>query len=339
MLRHKHIIYIILIISALSAGCFEEDEKVPPHIPGDEQHFAFDKSIYFTQSYFDLSSNSILAENGNAEWVLRFAAQARDWHIGVNSGNYWGVYNTGTDNPDSIPDNNPAPEEWIFDHSSGDLDSSAFAGWVNFAAEDTTYTNNIYLLGTYDGLSFKASWAVQFTHVDESCYKFRMRAVTGVDWQDFEISKSQFHNYQHFTTSGGGQQVQIEPDRDLWDLQFTQYGTIIFTNEGVPTPYYVRGVLMNRHMVSAAVDSLKAFVDITFEDVAGYRFSRQQDFIGYEWKDVEVDINSGTAVYTVIPGITFIIMDTEGFFYKLRFVSYSNGPSERGFPVFEHLRL
>lgn len=338
MFRHKHIIYIILSISTLLGSCFEEDEKVPPHVPGDELSFAFETSIYTIQSYFDLGTNSIPAENGNTEWVLRFGTRADDWHVGINSANYWGVYNTGSENPDSIPDN-PDQDQWIFDDSSGDPDSSAFAGWVIFAEGDTSYTNYIYLLGNYDGISYKASWAVHLYHVDESTYKFRMRAINAEEWQDFEMPKSPFYNYQHFTTSGGGKQLQIEPDQDLWDLQFTQYGSIIYTDEGVPTPYYVRGVLLNRHRVSAAIDTVNAFADISFEDVRGYTFSRQQDFIGYKWKDVEVDVNSNTAVYTVIPGITYIILDTEGFFYKFRFVSYYNDQGEKGFPVIEHLRL
>ncbi len=336
--RHPHIIYIMLAISVLAAGCFEEDEKVPPHVPGNEQSFTFEKSIYFTQSYFDLGTNSILAENGNDEWVLRFGSRAEDWLIGINSGNYWGAFDTGSDDPDSIPPD-PEQDKWKFDHSSGHPDSTAFAGWVVFTEEDTSYTGHIYLIGNYDGISYKPSWAIQFYHVDESCYRFRIRAIAGEAWMEFEIPKSPFYNYRHFTTSGGGKLVQIEPDQDLWDLQFTQYGSIIFTNEGEPYPYYVRGVLLNRYMVSAAIDTVKAFADITFEDIGGYTFSRQQDFIGYEWKDVEVDVNSSTAVYTVIPGITYIIMDTEGFFYKFRFVSYYNDRGEKGFPVIEHLRL
>jgi hypothetical protein len=339
MYLHKYIIYTIVTISALLGGCFEEDEKVLPHVPGDELSFAFEESIYFTQSYFDLGTNSILAENGNAEWVLRFGAWSGDWHIGVNSANYWGVYNTGSDNPDSIPEKNPEPDKWIFDHSNGDPDSSAFAGWVVFTEEDTTYTNYIYLLGSYDGISYKASWAVQFTHVDESRYRFRIRAITSDEWQDYEMPKSTFHNYKYFTTTGGGKIVDIEPDQDLWDLQFTQYGSIIFTDDGIPTPYYVRGVLLNRNIVSVAVDTINAFTNIPFENISGYTFSKQQDFIGYEWKDVEVDVNSNTAVYTVIPGITYIILDTEGFFYKFRFISYYNDLGEKGFPVIEHLRL
>ena len=338
MRRRLHIVYIVLIFSAFLAGCFEEDEKVAAHIPGDEQSFAFDRSIYFHQSFFDLGTNSIMSENGNADWVLRFGAMSGDWHVGVNSANYWGVYHTGTDNPDSIPQSTEQ-EKWIYDKSSGEPDSSAFAGWVVFTEEDTTYTNEIYLLGNYDGISYKASWAMQLFHVDDSVYRFRIKGISGADWQTIEIPKSPYSNYQYFTTSGGGSLVDIEPDRELWDLQFTQYGSIIFTDDGVPTPYFVRGVLLNRYLVSAAIDSVNAFADITFEDIAGYTFSRQQDIIGYEWKDVEVDVNSNTAVYTVIPGITYIIRDTEGFFYKLRFVSYYNDQGEKGFPVIEHLRL
>lgn len=335
---NQHIISIIITLSVLLGGCFEGDELVQPHVPGDEQSYEFEKSIYRTQSYFDLGTNSILAENGNSDWVMRFAAYTGDWHIGINTADYWGVYNTGTSDLDSIPDA-PDADKWIFDHSSGDPDSSAFAGWVIFTEEDTMYTGHIYLLGKYDGIKYTPTWAVQFTKVNESVYKFGMKAMSADEWNEFEIPKSTFHNYQYFTTTGNGKLVQIEPDQDLWDLQFTQYGSIIYTDEGVPTPYYVRGVLLNRHIVAASADSVSAFADITFEDIGGYTFSKRQDFIGYEWKSVEVDVNSNTAVYTVRPGITYIILDTEGFFYKFRFISYYNDLGEKGFPVIEHLRL
>ncbi|MCK4747901.1 MAG: hypothetical protein KAT15_12715, partial [Bacteroidales bacterium] len=68
-----------LILGGLS-GCFEEDEMILPHIPGDEQTYVFKKSIYTNQSFFDLGSNDILSENENSVWVLRFASQAEEWH-------------------------------------------------------------------------------------------------------------------------------------------------------------------------------------------------------------------------------------------------------------------
>ena len=335
---NKHIISIITVLSVLLGGCFEEDKMVQPHIPGDEQSFEFEKSIYHIQSYFDLGTNSILAENGNSDWIMRFAAHPGDWHIGINSADYWGVFNTGTSDPNSIPEK-PETNQWIFDHSSGNPDSSAFAGWVIFTEEDTIYTGHIYLLGKFNGIKYTPTWAVQFYMVDENVYKFRIKTITADEWNEFEIPKSTSLNYRYFTTSDNGKMVEIEPDQSLWDLQFTQYGSILYTDEGVPTPYYVRGVLLNRHIVSAAVDSISAFADISFEDISGYTFSKQQDFIGYEWKSVEVDENSNTAVYTVRPDINYIIMDTEGFFYKFRFISFYNDLGEKGFPVIEHLRL
>jgi hypothetical protein len=336
--RKKNIICTMVLLVLIMAGCFEEDERVMPHVPGDEQSFTFDKSMYLNQSFFDLGTNSIVAENSNSAWVMRFAAQEVDWHIGINSANFWGVYDTGSDDPDSIPANPPL-EEWIFDDSDGDPDSSAFAGWVNFTGDDTSYTNHIYLIGMYDGITYRPSWSAQFLHVDAQGYRFRIGNPEGGEWKEFEVPKTPDYNYQYFTPDGGGQLVQIEPLKDLWDLEFTQYGSIIYTNEGEPYPYYVRGVLLNRYVVSATLDTLKAFADITFEDVGGYAFSRRQDFIGYEWKDVEVDVNSNTAVYTVVPGITYIIRDTEGFYHKLRFISYYNDLGEKGFPLIEHLRL
>jgi hypothetical protein len=333
-----HIIYIMIALAGLMGSCFEEDKMVPPHIPGDEQSFEFEKSIYHFQSFFDLGTNSIMAENGNSDWMLRFAAHPGDWHIGINSADYWAAFNTGTSDPDSIPDS-PDPDNWVFDHSSGDPDSSAFAGWVKFSDEDTLYTGHIYLLGKNDGIRYKPSWIIQFYKVDQNVYRFRFKSLTGEEWQDFEIPKSPSHNYQYFTTSRYGKLVQIEPVQDNWDLLFTQYGSILYTSDGVPTPYYVRGVLLNRHVVIAAVDSVSHFADISFEDIGGYTFSNQQDFIGYEWKSVEVDENSNTAVYKVVPDITYIVKDTEGFFYKLRFISFYNDMGKKGFPVIEYLRL
>ncbi|MFC2116487.1 HmuY family protein [Bacteroidota bacterium] len=333
-----HIAGLITLIMLALCSCFEEDNRVDPHIPGDEETFVFEKSIYFNQSFFDLSNNEILAENENSAWVLRFASQTGDWHIGINSSNYWGVFKSRTADLDSVPDR-PATEEWIFDKSTGESDSTAMAGWVKFSDGDTLYSDHIYLLGVYDGIGYKANWAIQFKAVDETSYQFRLMSWPSGTWTDYTIPKDPFYNYQYFTTSDGGKVLQIEPQRDLWDLRFTQYGSILYTDDGIPTPYYVRGVLLNRNGVTAAIDSVNSFADITFENLPEYSFSLIEDVIGYEWKDVEIDMNTNTAVYTVNPDITYIIWDTEGFYFKLRFISYYNDQGEKGFPVFEHVRL
>jgi len=333
-----NIIFAMAFVLASLTGCFEEDTRIPPHTPGDELTYSFTKSIYENQSFFKLGINDILAENENPVWLLRFASQADDWHIGINSSNFFGVYNSGTTDIGSVSDNPPV-QEWVFDKSSGEPDSTAFAGWVKFLNADTIYSNFIYLIGRYDGIGYSASWATQFLSVTESAYKFRIMDWPDGSWKEYEVKKDPGYNYQYFTASEGGGILQIEPDRDLWDLLFTQYGSILYTDEGIPTPYYVRGVLLNPNTVETALDSINSFESITFNHLPEYSFSRRRDFIGYDWKDVEVDENSNTAVYTVNSDKIYIIRDTEGFYYKFRFISYYNDLGEKGFPVFEHKRL
>jgi len=338
MSQGKLIIILLFALTFILTGCFEDDEKVPPHVPGDELTYEFTKSMYTDQAFLDLGTNEVNATNVNGEWTMKFGALAGDWQIGVNSADYWGVYPSGTTNQDSIPEKPPV-EDWIFDASSGDPDSSAFAGYVTFPGEDTLYTEYIYLLGKYDGFTYKATYAVQFHAVDHMGYMFRIKTWPSGEWGDYEILKDDMYNYIYFSASQREIKHEIEPVKNNWDLLFTQYGSIIYTDEGEPTPYYVRGVLLNRNLVTVAIDSVKAFQDISSEDLTSYSYSRRQDIIGYVWKDVEVDVNSNTAIYTVRPGITYVIMDSEGVFFKMRFISYYNDSGEKGFPVIEHARL
>ena len=335
----KQYIFLALAVLFISlAGCFEKDERITPHTPGDEQSFTFERSIYTNQSYFDLGSNEIISENVNSAWLMRFGSQAADWHIGINSADLWAVYNSLTSELDSVSGTHPT-EKWVFDKSSGEPDSTAFAGWVHFPEQDTVYNDDIYLIGKFDGVSYRAKYAVQFLSVDREAYHFRFMDWPDGNWGTDTVPKEPSVNYQYYSPANGGEVVPIEPDRAAWDLEFTQYGSILYTSEGVPTPYYVRGVLLNANGVAAALDTTHAFSDITYDNLSGYTFSTREDFIGYEWKSVKVDVTSGTAVYTVNSNYTYIIRDTEGFYHKMRFISFYNDLGEKGFPVIEHLRL
>jgi hypothetical protein len=339
MLQRKQYIITLPVLSAiLLTGCFEEDEKVAPHIPGDEISYEFTQSMYTHQAFFDLGTNSVQSENENGMWVLKFGARAGDWQVGINSADYYGVYPTGTTREESVePD--PPVEEWVFDHTNGDPDSSAFAGWVHFEGNDTLYSGELFLIGQYDGISYKASHAVKLLGVNESGYIFRMKAWPSGEWTEYEVIKSGSYNSIYFSFAEENTYPDIEPEMNNWDLLFTQYGTILYTNDGEPTPYFVRGVLLNPYTVAVALDTVTPFPDITSVLVESYTFSPVQDVIGHEWKDVDVDVTSGTAVYAVIPGITYVIKDTEGYFYKMRFISFYNDKIEKGYPVIEHARL
>ena len=101
--------------------------------------------------------------------------------------------------------------------------------------------------------------------------------------------------------------VSIYPGSDNWDLLFTQY-TQLFSDTTTPS-YLVTGVLINYlNNIQVALDTLVKFNDINISMVNNYSFSQNQDVIGYDWKNYDLDNN----VYSINDDITYIIMHNDG---------------------------
>jgi hypothetical protein len=81
------------------------------------------------------------------------------------------------------------------------------------------------------------------------------------------------------------------------------------------------------------------FQSINRDAVQSLEFTTIQDEIGYDWKDVTGDVTSGNISYVIIEGLNYIIRDQEGFYYKLRFISFYNNEGEKGYPTFEYQKL
>jgi hypothetical protein len=297
--------------------------------------FSLEQSMYTHQLFFDLESNSITKINSNPDWDLSFESSATGWHIRLNSGNYLRICQTNSYDF-SISQYQPDPKKWTFDKSNGDPDSTAIGNWVNTTTKPFQYTGQVYLLGEYDGILNKPLKKLVFTQVNDTIYGFTYADLNGDNKKDVIIRKDSICNYTYFSIPTG-QQVNIEPPRNNWDLLFTQYETILY-DHGNPLPYYVRGVLINRGNV-VAVDSSKIFEQISIADVPLFNFKTDLDIIGYNWKSVTIDIASNTAKYNVRSNYNYIIRNVKGDFYKLRFVSFYNKSGAEGYPTFEFVKL
>ena len=133
-------------------------------------------------------------------------------------------------------------------------------------------------------------------------------------------------------------QKYIEPALTRYDIIFTPYYDLVYDIVEIPLPYLVRGVFLNICNVSAALVTSKTFDEITWFEIDTAGFTFEQDFIGWEWKDVNIDFSGGTANYNVRTDRTYLIKSFEGDYYKLRFLSYYlNGIY--GFPSFEYKLL
>lgn len=328
----------VLGLALLASACFEVDEAVPSYtLPEDVDTLSIQSSIYHNQHYFDFSSGTVVAENQNSEWMLSFACADTAHVIRVNSSDFWGLAPSGSTRMDSIFTQNT---EWMWkqDKSDGNPDSTAAGEWVNFESSTASYNRQVYLLGRYDGITYHLSKKLQFISVDELSYTFLIAEPDASEADTITVIKDDSYNSIQFSIHNN-ELNQLEPLKDQWDLLFTQYFTILYTDDGIPTPYIVRGVLLNPNQVEAALDTVLHFLDVTYSTAQQQDYFSALDAIGHDWKSVTVDEGSNSAEYKVRPGYTYLVKDTEQEIYKLRFKSYFNKSGIKGYPSIEFSRL
>jgi len=323
-------------ISLLSA-CFKEDERIYPLPPGDQTYFEFKESIYDFHSYFDFSADSVTSYSSNSLWHIEFATADSAWEVRVNSSAYYQVFptnDTAFNGITSVTD----PLKYIFDASSGNPDSCAFSGWLDRTQIPAKPTGQVFLIGQFDGIKSKPKWKIRIDEVTNSSYSITYAVFPSGSPVSVTIPKPKNVNYIQYDLASQTE-IQIEPDRDNYDLLFTQYGTTLYDDLGVPTPYYVRGILLNPSMVEASLDTLHSFAEINYEMIKDYPFSKVRNVIGHEWKDVKVDQGNNTAEYFVNTKLNWLIKDTEGYIYKMRFIEFYNSEAVVGYTSIEFQRL
>lgn len=334
------LLYITLLMFVLSS-CFKEDEMIPAHDPGDliEAEVDLGGGGYPLQVYFNLSDSSTVASNNRVNWDLAFESSEEGWHIFLNSSCFMWAGATGiTDFEASI---DTTGLNWKYDPSDGNSDSTAIGQYFSINSQDSAvqYTNEVYVIdrgldseGTPRGL--KRLSILQF---NDSAYSIRYANLDGSEKYELDVIKDPSRVFSYLSFDGSGSQYYPEPPKEEYDLLFTNYTTLLYTDAGEPVPYLVVGVLLNRYSVEAYRDIVMNFDEITYETALGLELTNRLDEIGYDWKDYVGELTQG--VYVIVEGLNYIIRDTEGFYYKLRFTSFYDSNGEKGHPSFEYQRL
>jgi hypothetical protein len=339
---HRIQLFALVSLLLILSSCFKEDEKIPAHDPGDVKTVSIElKNDYRYQVYFDLNSGQVVSTNLKREWDLGFECSPQGWHIILNTSNF--MVASGTGSTDFYAPIDTTGYTWYFDKSDGNLDSTAIGEWFSWSLPDSSkvYTNEVYVIDRgYDELgNLRGLRKVVFQELEGDEYTFRYANLDGSNENSFTVTRDPSVNFMCFSFDGGGQQINLEPPKYTWDLLFTQYTTLLYTNEGEPYPYIVTGVLSNRTGIEVAQDTLYDFLTIDRNEAISLEYNTIQDEIGYDWKDVVGDPTSGSVSYEIIQGINYMVKDQEGFFYKLRFISFYNNNGEKGYPTFEYQKL
>jgi len=332
----KQYLYIIIAI-VIFTSCFKEDDPLPPPT---EQTTTIEMNQYYQfQTYFDLINNMEVASNDKNNWDLGFENADSSWHITLNTSAFMYAANTEEKDFDAVTDTTGLI--WKFDKSDGNPDSTAIGNWLNFEESDTVYTNYVYVLNRgYDHLgNVRRLKKIVFLNVDFESYSIKYADLNGENETEFTILKADSARNVQFSFEEGGQQYSFEPPVLYWDLFFTQYTTLLYTDEGIPYPYLVTGVLINYDIVEASMDSTLNYNDITIVDALAMDYSINKDAVGYDWKELKGDVNSGNVYYEIVEGRNYIIKSRLGLYYKLRFTRFYNEFGDKGYPTFEYLLL
>ncbi len=329
-----------LIILLLLNSCFEKEKPVAQYnFTG--VLFPIRQSIYTNQQFYSFENNMITGSSPNGAWDLCFESSTQGWHIRVNSSNFIEIYPTDTTNFEADFTANRYKNitgiEWSYDKSNGNPDSTAVGTWVYTATMPFIYSRKVYIAGQWNGSASVPLKKIVFTMVNDTSYRFMYANLDGTDSMQITIKKDTSCNNSYFSITQGNQ-VTIEPKRYTWDILFSQYIAPLPDN-GVFIPYPVRGVLLNPNHVSAYLDSVKTFDNITINDISGMQFSTVSDFIGYNWKSVTINFQANTGTYSLRSNYTYIVHDVAGNYYKLKFLSFYNSQGDEGYPAFEVSKL
>jgi hypothetical protein len=324
---------VILILILFLHSCFEEDEIVIPHEQGGlEVGQAALGEGYEQQVFYDLNRNMEVSSNSVSEWDLFFESSSGGWDIRLNTSKFMYAGNSFETNLET--ELNQSDLEMLFDASSGNPDSTAFGAWYQ-SNEDSTWSNmHVFLLDRGIDAKFLpvGMKKVQFDIIGED-YMIHYANTDNSEENTILISRDPELDRIYFSFENGI--VDIAPPSNGWSLLFSKYTTMLVTDEGENYPYLVLGALLNPIGTAATLDTIHDFMDIQLGDTIDLEFTRRADVIGYDWKYYNFD----AALYTIEPGLAYVIRDRDGFYYKLRFIDFYSEAGEKGYPRFEYIRL
>lgn len=335
----KKALFFIIGISLTLSSCFKEDERISPADRGGKvtETIAMTQS-YKYQVYYSLEDSLATATVDKQSYDLAFENTEEGYRILLNTANFMMAAASGKFSFEEV--NSFAGLDMQFDPSDGNLNETAIGNWMTIDGSDTLFPAEVYVVNRgFDEAGNALGYRkIIFDSLKENRYYFRYALLNSNEFVAAVVSKNPAQNFSYYSFNTA-EQVFPEPAKTSYDLLFTQYTTLLYTNIGEPYPYLVTGVLLNRFQTMAAQDSTKPFDEINLEDALSQTYSDTLDLIGYDWKDVVGDVSSGAVVYEVKSERTYFIRNQQEFYFKLRFISFYNNAGEKGYPTIEFQRL
>lgn len=346
MLKTKFPIYIAILMSLSS--CFKKEDAIMLPIGTSEIQTVFLGKEYEYDTYFDLGTNAY-RQNLRSDWDLRFESSKNGWGVFINTESEIVVHKLDIihlSEPKTFDTLKIMDMPDLIDKPSGKAEESAFFDWRTYKqGQGASQQHGIYMIEFKRRPLNEKFIRVQILSVSDSNFVCRFTQLYDAAGDsilynntDFIIPKSNNYNYTYCSLKGGSPKLiqNVEPSKTDWDFVFTRYIEFFDLGSGVILPYPVNGVKSNKYNVTVARDSVSNFNEIDMSYIARYSFSDREDAIGYDWKSHAYGAGGS---YSVNSKLIYIIKDTEGHYYKLRFLDFYNDKAEKGYPKFEFVRI
>lgn len=306
--------------------------------------------------FIDLSANRQTAMN-RGDWDLGFYTADNEFRVILNSSaammarsvdktdltlvseadtTGWGTQ-LSTDgvfaaiNTDPVPDWVSQSIAWI-DAPNGDLSGTAIA---EVSADEGE--NKVYVINrgkNPDGS--ERGWKKIRVLRNGNNYSLQHADINATSFTTVEIPRNSDYLFTYVKLESGV--VQIEPEKDAWDIAFTVFTNSFPLGPGVTIPYvYNDIVIQNRYSTETAellVANAGSYDAFDAADIPTATFSASQVNIGSKWRSGGGP-GSGPALKE---DRFYLIKDSAGNIYKLKFTALTQN-GERGRPQIQFALL
>lgn len=309
------------------------------------------------QVYIDLSTN-VSTNIQRDTWDLGFYS-GDDFRVTINGSIYMGAAALTSTDIDAINSTNtevqnlqPDVKVGTFNAISGtyiDAPNGAINGTAISEISVSNSDNPVYLinLGNEVGTTVPAVGSVNTQGEARGWKKIRVLR-NGDDYvlqyadldatthEEVTISKTPTYNFTHFSFNTNSI-VSVEPAKTEWDLNFTVFTDII---SGYGAYGYSDFVAINSkfqveaYKIDTETEAI-TYDEFTLADIINDNFSDDQRAIGTNWRSGGGP-NSLPALYD---NVFFVLKDSDGNIYKIKFLSMYNDAEKRGHPQFVYSLL
>lgn len=173
---------------------------------------------------------------------------------------------------------------------------------------------------------------------DGEGYKLQYADLNAATFSEVSIAKNAAYNFSFFSFTSDAT-VNVEPEKDKWDINFTTFTNIV--NFGTPVPYFYPDFVVNNSRGGALVYSVSttdsSYENFSLSNVDHSKFIEdEQRGIGSSWRGTSTMGPGGFPVsqFVLIDTIFYVLKDPAGNLYKIRMTGGALENEERGHPRF-----